>query len=181
MIRINLLPLDLRPQPKVKLVRVLALLAIVFAAAGAAGGIFWAWNYRQSLIHDLKIIEQKRIEYGPLYDKVIGMEATLGAIEAKLAGRRKLMSGLLDPVLILETMEGNVPESVLYANFTVGTDRRLAINGVATDYYGVAALMLRLSISGEYSEVRLGSASGEEGRAINFSLACALRGGTLAP
>ena len=177
MIRINLLPPDLRPQPQVRPLRILALLAMIVVAVGGTAGFVGAWTYRQSLKHDLEVIAQKRAEYGPLYDKVIGMEAALAQIEANLAGKEKLLSGLLDPVVVFQTMEGNVPENVGYLNFTVGANRDVNISGTASDYYGVAALMLKLSLAPQYGNVTLVRASGGEGSPVSFVITCTLRGG----
>ncbi len=180
MIRINLLPPELRPQPQVRPLRLLALFVIFVVVITVVGGVVWAWIYRQNLIGDIEVITQKRIEYGPLYDKVIGMETTLAQIEKKLAGRQKLVTNLLDPGRALRLMEGLIPESVSYTNFTLGADRTVNINGSASDYYAVAALHLKLDLSTQFYNVVLAGAAKQDA-GVGFNMSCNFREGAILP
>ncbi|MGE5527879.1 MAG: PilN domain-containing protein [Patescibacteria group bacterium] len=180
MIRINLLPPEYRPQPQVRPLRVLALFVIIVAPLAAGGVVVWGLTGLQTMREQIALAKQKRAEYGPLYDKVIGMEATLAEVERKLASRQQLMTGLLDPVGIFKAMEGNVPENVAYTSFSIGADRRISLAGTAADYYGVAALQLKLSLSGGFAQVALQSANASAD-AVSFSMSCVLSGGTPAP
>ncbi|MGQ9779587.1 MAG: PilN domain-containing protein [Bacillota bacterium] len=181
MIRINLLPPEYRPQPQVKFIRLVALFGIVVGGMLVVGGLGWAWYYRESLKMEIQKIDQRRAEYGPTYDKVIGMERDLAAIEKQLATREKLVAGLLNPVAILQSMEGMVPKNVAYVSFSVSSDRKVAITGNASDYYGVAALQLKLSLSGIYQDVHLRGANAGSGGLVSFSLDCTLSEGALKP
>lgn len=176
MIRINLLPPELRPQPQVRPVRLLILFSLVLGGAGLIGGTAWAVITRQTLKHEIEVIEQKRLEYGPTYDRIVGLEAQLAQIEAKLANRGKLMAGMFDPYVTLGAMEGTIPQGVAYADFAIGADRKVRITGQASDYYNAAALVLRLQLSQEYANVVLESATrSKQQDVVAFSINCTLK------
>ncbi len=171
MIRINLLPSDLRPQPQVRLYRILIALGIFVAVAGLVAGGYGAWKYRQDLITDIDTITQRRIELGPLYDKVIVTEQTLAIIEKQVANRQQLVNGLLDPVGLMKSIEGTIPQNVAYSSFSVTSQRQITMSGAATDYYGVAALQLKLSLDGRFANIVMQNAS-KYGPSVAFNMSC---------
>ncbi|MGE5598125.1 MAG: PilN domain-containing protein [Bacteroidota bacterium] len=181
MIRVNLLPPEYRPQPQVKPVRILIALGIVAAVAGVAGGAVWAWTYRQGLIDEIAAIEQKRLEYGPLYDKVVMMEATLAEINKQLETKNKLTAGLLAPVAIFRAMEAHMPQEVSFGNLNITADKKVSFNGTADDFIDVAALHLKLKLSPVFGDVAMGSAWGGGAGGGSFNMTCGGGGGRGAP
>ncbi|NLG83250.1 MAG: hypothetical protein GX493_01285 [Firmicutes bacterium] len=174
MVRINLLPPEYRPQPQIQPLRLLLLLGLILGPLILAGVGAYCWYQLYTLDREIADLTAERAQYGPLYDKVIGMEKKLGELEQQLAAREKLTADHLNAVEILTTLSRMVPKNVVINSLTVGAGGSISISATAGDYFGAAAFQLRLIKSEEFTPAVLGGASGEEGN-ISFQLTTAFR------
>ena len=174
MIRINLLPPEYRPQPQIRPVRVLILLGIILTPIILAGVGAYGWYQLYALDREIADLTAEKAQYGPAYEKVIGMERELEQLQKELASREKLTADHLNAVEILTALSRMVPQNVSINSLSVGAGGSINISATAGDYYGAAAFQLRLIKSEEFTPAVLGGASGSEG-SISFQLTTSFR------
>lgn len=176
MVRINLLPPEYRPQPQIRPLRLLLLLGLVLAPLILAGVAAYFWYDLYALDREIADLAAERAQYGPLYDKVLGMERKLTELQQQLASREKLVADHLNAVEILTALSRMVPENVTINNLSLTPGGGISISATAADYYGVGAFQLRLTKSGEFAPAVLSGASGGKG-SVSFQLTTAYRKG----
>ena len=157
-----------RSQPQIKPARILVLLLAVLAPVLLVGGTVYGYLQIQALRSEIARIQRERAELGPLYDDVMNTERTLNAVRGKLASMEKVTATHLDPVEILKALNGVVPENVMITNLTLAAGGGITITGNASDYYGVAALQLKMLVSRDFGETILGNAAGAD--SISYQL-----------
>lgn len=174
MVKINLLPPEYRPQPQIQPLRLLLLLGLVLGPLILAGVGAYCWYQFYTLDREIADLTAERAQYGPIYDKVIGMEKKLGELQQQLASREKLVADHLNAVEILTTLSRMVPQNVTINSLSVGAGGSINISATAGDYYGAAAFQLRLIKSEEFTPAVLGGASGGKDN-VSFQLTTAFR------
>lgn len=179
MVRINLLPPEYRPQPQIKPLRLLLLLLLIVAPIVLSGGVIYCSLQIRTLRSEIAAIQQERAELGPLYDEVLRMEKTLNSVQAKLGSIEKVTANHLRPLELFSALNSVMPQSVTIDSLTLASGGAITIRGSASDYYGVAALQLKMIVSEAFSGTVLSNASGEE--TVSFQLTSTYVRGSTGP
>lgn len=162
MVRINLLPPEYRPQPQIRPTRLLFLLLVVLGPILLVGGTVYGYLQINALKSEIARIQRERAELGPLYDDVMNIERTLNGVRGKLASVERVTAKHLQPVEMFKALNGVVPENVTIASLALSAGGGITISGSASDYYGIAALQLKMLVSEDFGITILGNAAGED-------------------
>jgi len=176
MIKINLLPLEERPKIQVQVTNLLILFIGIVIPLLLMVGVVLAFMNIQSLKQTYNATTEKRKEYGSKYDEVIGTEKALSEVENKLRGKDQLVASYLNPSGILRPMQEIIPVNVSFSSISISPEHTVSLSGTSADFYGPAALLLRLRKDPRYDKVTMGNVISNKDGGVGFSMSFTLRG-----
>ena len=147
MIRINVAPEIKYRSESTELVKIIVPM-ILFASLGYYATIFYG-DMKNAEAEDIRAkIEEKKVQLAKLkldVDKVRALQARLAELRSRADRIRSLSAGRKQPVLLLDTLQGQHLERMWFSNLRVENES-VTLDGYAFDHAVIAEYVRRLKL-----------------------------------
>ncbi|MGQ0644020.1 MAG: PilN domain-containing protein [Elusimicrobiota bacterium] len=179
MIRINLLPAEIRADETRRQLAVLASAAGVLAAAGLLAVLALRINKANALQRDLVVANEELRKYEAIVQQVEQLQSTKNELQARRDIIQRLLKGRLLYPKFFEDFMSLLPAEIWVTSLTTTPQQAeslsVAVNAQSTSNFAIADWLTNLQASPYCASVELGAISAqeaEEGRApiLMFSI-----------
>ncbi len=180
MIKVNLLPPDLRKKKKVAFLDKVLIYVILALILEIAGLFFVDWQQKneiENLIRDISLTRQEIQKYQPILEAINEAEKLRDNIQTRMAAIQSLETQRPLWVKTLEELANVLSDQLWYDEIVYnGQNSKISIQANSYSLNDIAKFMINLMGSAYFREVSLGEVSkeGKESNAYEFSTSMTL-------